>query len=51
MRPSRNAFIGYTYQQVITYLLLVLMDVERKLSCIEMEAETEDNFDQGKHNT
>ena len=38
MRPSRNAFLGYTYQQCITFLLLVKMDVERQIDKLEIEA-------------
>lgn len=51
MRPSRNAFIGYTYQEQITFLFLVMMDVERKFNSIEIEADVESNFDDIKiHN-
>lgn len=45
MRPSRNAFLGYTYQQCITYLLLVKMDAERQIDRIEIEATVNNNFD------
>ena len=45
MRPSRNAFIGYTYQEQITFLFLVMMDVERKFNSLEIEADVENNFD------
>lgn len=41
----RNAFTGYSYQKQVTLLLLTLMDVERKISKIEIEAKTSDNFD------
>ncbi|MFC5048267.1 hypothetical protein ACFSTE_02480 [Aquimarina hainanensis] len=41
----RNAYIGYTYQQQVTLLFLALMDVERFISTIEIEAKTPDNFD------
>lgn len=41
----RNAFSGYTYQHRITLLLLALMDVERVIKKIEIEAKTGDNFD------
>ena len=37
MRPSRNAFLGYTYQQCITFLLLVKMDVERQIDKLEIK--------------
>lgn len=45
MRPSRNAFLGYTYQQCITYLLLVKMDAERQIDKLEIEASVNNNFD------
>jgi len=41
----RNAFSGYTYQKHITLLLLSIMDVERNISKVEIEAKTTDNFD------
>ncbi|WP_294297620.1 hypothetical protein [uncultured Chryseobacterium sp.] len=41
----RNAYSGYTYQKHITQLLLSIMDVERKISKIEIEAKVDDNFD------
>lgn len=41
----RNAFSGYTYQKHVTLLLLSLMDVERNISTIEIEAKTDDHFD------
>lgn len=41
----RNAFSGYSYQQLITLLLLSKMDVEREISNIEIEAKVDDMFD------
>lgn len=41
----RNAYSGYTYQKHVTFLLLSIMDVERNISNIEIEAKTCDNFD------
>lgn len=41
----RNAYSGYTYQKHITQLLLSIMDVERKISKIEIEAKVDNNFD------
>ena len=41
----KNAFSGYTYQKQVTLLLLSVMDVERSISKIEIEAKTPDNFD------
>lgn len=41
----KNAFSGYTYQHQVTYLLLTIMDVDRKINKLEIEAATTDNFD------
>lgn len=41
----RNAFSGYSYQKQVTLLLLTIMDVERNISKIEIEAKTSDSFD------
>ncbi|MBF6643867.1 MULTISPECIES: hypothetical protein [Chryseobacterium] len=41
----RNAYSGYTYQKHITQLLLSIMDVERNISRIEIEAKVDNNFD------
>jgi len=41
----RNAFIGYTYQEYVAVLLLVKMDVERKIESIEIEADVNHKFD------
>lgn len=41
----RNAFIGYTYQKQITLLLLAIMDVERNILKLDIEAKTNDSFD------
>ncbi|MDB4581629.1 hypothetical protein N9164_00615 [Draconibacterium sp.] len=45
MKPSQNAFIGYSYQQCVTFLLLAKMDSERQFKKIEMEADVDNNFD------
>jgi len=45
MRPSLNAFKGYTYQKEITLLFLAMMDVERNFDYIEIEANVDNNFD------
>jgi len=45
MRPSQNAFFGYSYQQCITFLMLAKMDVEREIKAIEIEATIDNNFD------
>jgi hypothetical protein len=45
MRPSQNAFFGYSYQQCITFLMLAKMDVEREIKAIEIEATVDNNFD------
>lgn len=41
----RNAYSGYTYQKHITLLLLSIMDAERNISCIEIEAKVDNKFD------
>ena len=41
----KYALTGYSYQKQVTLLLLSIMDVERNISKIEMEAKTADNFD------
>ncbi|MDO5638171.1 MAG: hypothetical protein Q4G18_13130, partial [Myroides sp.] len=41
----RNAFSGYTYQHQVTLLLIALMDVERNMQHLSIEAKTGDNFD------
>lgn len=41
----KNAFSGYTYQHQVTLLLIALMDVERNIQHLEIEAKTDDNFD------
>ncbi|GAB5473571.1 MAG: hypothetical protein Mars2KO_16700 [Maribacter sp.] len=48
MRPSKNAFIGYSYQEQITFLFLALMDAERKIYRLEIEADVKNNFDDVK---
>lgn len=45
MRPSRNAFLGYSYQECIAVLMLAKMDVEREIVEIEIEATVDNNFD------
>ncbi|WP_159476487.1 hypothetical protein [Chryseobacterium sp. 18068] len=41
----RNAYSGYTYQKHMTQLLLSIMDVERNILKIEIEAKVDNNFD------
>lgn len=41
----KHALTGYSYQQQVTFLLLSIMDVKRSISKIEIEAITNDNFD------
>ena len=45
MKPSKNAILGYSYQKMIAFLLLVKMDVEREIEYIELEASVAHNFD------
>lgn len=41
----KNAYIGYTYQKLVTSLLLAKMDVERNIDSIEIEADVNNDFD------
>lgn len=41
----RNAFYGYSYQKLVTTLILSMMDVERKIDAIEIEATVDHKFD------
>lgn len=45
MKPARYAFTGYTYQEQIAFLFLIMMDVKRKFDAIEIEADVDNNFD------
>jgi len=44
----KNAFIGYTFQERVTQLLLAKMDVERIIDKIEIEANVDNKFDDAK---
>lgn len=48
MRPLKNAFTGYTYQQQIAFLFLVIMAVKRHFDSLEIEADVDNNFDDVK---
>lgn len=41
----RNAFSGYTYQQQVILLFLSIMDVERNILQLDIEAKINDNFE------
>jgi hypothetical protein len=41
----RNAFYGYTFQKLVTSLMLTKMDVERTIESIEIEALVDHKFD------
>ncbi|MDI7226608.1 hypothetical protein [Leptospira santarosai] len=45
MKPSLNAIYGYSYQQQMSLMLLVLMDIERIIESIEIEPNDAGNFD------
>ncbi|MHA3788284.1 hypothetical protein ACX0HA_08760 [Flavobacterium hauense] len=47
----RNAFYGYSYQKLVTTLILSMMDVERKIDTIEIEAVVDHKFDDIKVTT
>ena len=48
MKPSKNALFGYSYQKLVTFFLLIKMDVEREIERIEIEADVNNNFDDAK---
>ena len=41
----KNAFVGYSYQEHVTSLMLAKMDVERSITEIEIEAKVDHKFD------
>ncbi|MEO8235370.1 MAG: hypothetical protein ABI549_08155 [Flavobacterium sp.] len=47
----KNAFIGYSYQEHVTFFMLAKMDVERSILDIEIEAKVEHKFDDVKLST
>lgn len=47
----KNAFIGYSYQEHVTFFMLAKMDVERSILEIEIEAKVDHKFDDIKLNT
>jgi hypothetical protein len=42
---SKGGYIGYTYQKHVTELFLSKMDTEREIDVIQIEAKTDDKFD------
>ncbi len=42
---SIGGYIGYTYQKHVTEFFLAKMDTEREIDVIQIEAKTDDNFD------
>ncbi len=42
---SKGGYIGYTYQNHVTELFLSKMDIEREIDVIQIEAKTDDKFD------
>lgn len=47
----KNAYIGYTYQHLITFLFIAKMDVERNIDVVEIEAKVNNDFDDLKIST
>lgn len=45
LKFMKNAFVGYSYQEHVTSLMLAKMDVERNISEIEIEAKVDHKFD------
>lgn len=46
----KNAFIGYSYQEHVTFFMLAKMDVERSIFDLEIEAKVDHKFDDIKLN-
>lgn len=47
----KNAFVGYSYQEHVTFFMLAKMDVERSILNLEIEAKVDHKFDDIKLNT
>lgn len=45
MKTAKNSIIGYSYQKLVAFYILALMDVEREILEIEIEADVEHKFD------
>ena len=41
----KNAFVGYSYQEHVTFFMLAKMDVERSIFDLEIEAKVDHKFD------
>lgn len=46
----KNAFVGYSYQEHVTFFMLAKMDVERSIFDLEIEAKVDHKFDDIKLN-
>lgn len=45
MKTAKNSIIGYSYQKLVAFYILALIDVEREILGIEIEADVEHKFD------
>lgn len=45
MKTAKNSLIGYSYQKTVAFYILTLMDAEREILEIEIEADVEHKFD------
>lgn len=45
MKTAKNAIIGYSYQKLVAFYILALMDVEREILGLEIETDVEHKFD------
>lgn len=45
MKPAKNSIIGYSYQKLVAFYILALMDVEREILEMEIEADVDHKFD------
>lgn len=45
VKPAQNAYLGYSYQNSIAFMLLAKMDIERSIDSIQIEADIAHQFD------
>lgn len=45
MKAAKNSIIGYSYQKLVAFYFLAIMDTKRTINSIEVEADVSHNFD------
>ncbi|TQR14732.1 hypothetical protein [Psychrobacillus soli] len=45
VKAAKNSIIGYSYQKLVAFYFLAIMDVEREFNGLEIEADVDHNFD------